>query len=119
MRPAAEERRRILRAVSLCTLGLGLLAVAASYVLASYQGVDYKCITSGPFHPGAVVSEGDIVVGGFSWWPLGRSCEWDRADGNGRLSAQSGSFPASAITYTLIAGGTLGAAASVVRRPQG
>ncbi len=99
----------------MCALGLGLLVVAASYAMATYQGVDYKCIADGPRHPEAVVSEGDIVAGGFSWWPLGRTCEWDGADGAGTVLAQGGSYPASAITYSLVAGGAIGVAASFAR----
>ncbi|WP_158251081.1 hypothetical protein [Cryobacterium sp. Y11] len=40
--------------------------------------------------PFAVTSEAVRVQGSFSWWPLGRACNWQRADGQGFVMAGPG-----------------------------
>ena len=60
------------------------------------------CQQEGPSSPLAVVSEGDIVTRSLSWWPLGRACEWQRADGNGTVTTYSGSAGGTAGVYGAI-----------------
>jgi hypothetical protein len=105
------ERRR---------LGLGLCAAGAFvalgitflvYVPAMYQGADYKCLVEGPNSPLAEISERPgLVTGSFSLWPLGRDCTWQRADGMGTVTVDSGNwvatgFAASAALLALVGAG--------------
>lgn len=78
--------------VTLITVGVVglLLVVGFTSVSAWYQGFDYKCLVEGPFRsspPFALVSEAVEVRGYFSVWPLGRACDWQRADGAGFVTA--------------------------------
>ena len=63
------------------------------YFGATYQGLDSRCFISGPRSPLAQVSEVPSVEGNFSHWPLGRECEWRRADGGGTVIARSEGWP--------------------------
>src|SRR5690554_842110 len=96
-----DSERRVARR----RLGYGMLfagaavsvgLVASSALVASHGGHDYKCMVEGPVPtepPLAVVSEASgIVEGSFTLWPIGRQCEWDRADGNGTVTANSGAW---------------------------
>jgi hypothetical protein len=75
-------------------IAVGVVGLIASVTLtglaASYQGFDYKCLVEGPFRespPFVLISEAAEVRGYFSIWPLGRACEWERADGLGFITA--------------------------------
>lgn len=70
---------------------LTALIIVAAYVTATYGTLDYKCAVEGPDSPLAEVSErSGIVHGWFSLWPLGRACDWVRADGRGWVTALPG-----------------------------
>jgi len=81
--------------IALILLGISaaLGVVAFTWLAASYGGLDHKCIVDGPRRdsaPFALVSEAVRVHGYFSWWPLGRTCDWERADGQGFVTAGPG-----------------------------
>ena len=90
----------------------GLLAVSVfgfTTFVAGYKGIQYRCLVEGPSSPLAEVSErSGIVQGHLSLWPLGRSCEWARADGKGTVMA----YPS--WTNTFIVGSGLAIAAGGV-----
>jgi hypothetical protein len=89
-KPAARRWGLLLLAIGL-TMGLATLGI--SFAVASYQGLDYKCIVEGPFSPVAAIGEASgVVTGQFGLWPLGRECEWLRADGEGTVVANSGDW---------------------------
>jgi hypothetical protein len=70
-----------------------LSVVALAWLSATYGGLDYKCLVEGPRRvsaPFAVTSEAVRVHGSFSWWPLGRACNWQREDGQGFVIAGPG-----------------------------
>lgn len=70
---------------------LGVYAFA--WLAASYGGLQYKCLVEGPFResaPFALVSEAVEVRGYVSSWPLGRACDWERADELGFVTALPG-----------------------------
>lgn len=82
-------------AVAVMLLGVmtSIGVVGFTWLAASYGGLDYRCIADGPrreYAPFAVVSEAVQVHGFFSWWPMGRACEWERADGHGFVTAGPG-----------------------------
>ncbi|PPF55982.1 hypothetical protein C5C13_11595 [Clavibacter michiganensis] len=92
----------------------GLLVGAAQIGMSTYQGVTYKCLVDGPFSSQAEVSEGsDVVEGSVAWWPLGRACEWARADGAGTVTVYSGSWALTFIALGLILGALVLAVTSV------
>lgn len=81
--------------ISLIVVGViaALCVVALAWLSATYGGLDYKCLVEGPRRvsaPFAVTSEAVRVHGSFSWWPLGRACNWQRADGQGFVTAGPG-----------------------------
>lgn len=94
--------------VAFCGGGIICLGViGASAAVANHNGFDYGCHVGGPTPtepPLAVVSErSDTVTGSFSVWPVGLQCEWERADGLGTVTANSGAWG----TTGLAAGGAL------------
>lgn len=85
---AVARQRRLGASLLVAGALAALMTVLTAYVAAAYGGMDYKCLVEGPRSPLAEVSErSDIVSGRFSLWPLGRACEWARADGNGWVTA--------------------------------
>lgn len=82
------------RAAGIAPILLGAFAAlgifAFTSLAATYGGLDYKCIVAGPNRdsaPFALVSEAARVHGHLSWWPPGRACDWERADGQGFVTA--------------------------------
>ena len=80
-------------------VGRGIAAVGAVFAAACvsltglaafHEGVQHGCLVEGPFRdspPYPLLSEAVEVRGYFSWLPLGRACEWERADGAGFITA--------------------------------
>ncbi len=97
---------------------LGLLVGAASLLVSVGSATTNTCFQEGPASPLAVVSEsGDTVTQTLSWWPLGRACKWDRADGNGTITTYSGTWASTTLAYgSLAAGATLLTLTARVRR---
>ncbi|WP_085367778.1 hypothetical protein [Leifsonia sp. NCR5] len=78
------------------------------------------CRQEGPSSPLAVISEGgDVVNQSLSGWPLGRACEWRRADGSGTVTTHSGSADSTAGVYGAILIGAGLLARGVWRGPTG
>ena len=78
--------------ISLIVVGViaALCVVALARRSATHGGLDYKCLVEGPRQvsaPFMVTSEAVRVHGSFSWWPLGRACNWQRADDQGFVTA--------------------------------
>ncbi|MBC7763045.1 MAG: hypothetical protein H7201_14880 [Candidatus Saccharibacteria bacterium] len=93
----ANSRSASTRTIGIALILLGVCAalgvVAFTWLAATYGGLHYKCIVEGPRRdsaPFALVSEEARVHGYFSWWPLGRTCDWERADGQGFVPAGPG-----------------------------
>jgi hypothetical protein len=93
------ENRRLAstRRIGTSLLVVGVIAalgvVGFAWLVATYGGLDYKCIVEGPHWesaPFALASEAARVRGHFSSWPLGRACDWERADGRGFVTAGPG-----------------------------
>ena len=62
------------------------------------------CGEEGPWSPIALVSErSDAVHEQLSWWPLGRQCDWKRADGHGTVTTNSGNLASSSTAYGSLA----------------
>lgn len=100
------RRRSTFIVLGLVIAFLGLLLGLGQLALGNYQGSTYKCLVEGPFASLAEVSErADVVIGRPSVLPLGRSCEWKRADGNGTITTYSGSWPHTVATSVLVVGG--------------
>jgi hypothetical protein len=81
--------------MALIVLGvIGMFGVVAfTGFEASRESFEYRCIVEGPFRtspPFALLSEAVEVRGYFSLWPLGRACYWERADGQGFVTALPG-----------------------------
>jgi H+/Cl- antiporter ClcA len=92
MRPSPEVLRWRRRGTILLITGVlcALIVFTLVYLGATYQGLDYKCWTAGPRSPLAEISEDPAVVtGSFSYWPIGRECEWRRAGGDGTVVVPS------------------------------
>ena len=92
-----ESRMALTRSIGISLIVVGVLAgvcvFALAWLSATYGGLDYKCLVEGPRRvsaPFAVTSEAVRVHGTFSWWPLGRACNWQRADGQGFVIAGPG-----------------------------
>jgi len=99
-------------------LAEGLLLGAVQIGASVYQGATYKCIVDGPASPDAEVSErSDVVEGSAALWPLGRACEWARADGAGRVTTYSGNWPFTLTALGLALGGITVAILPATRRP--
>ena len=112
-----SARRRAQRIVwGSFLLVVGLLFGAGQVWVSQYQGATYKCMVDGPFPPDAEVSErSGIVEGSAALWPLGRACEWARADGEGTVATYSGPWPLTLAALGLIVGGLLLAALPAAR----
>jgi hypothetical protein len=83
-------------------LGMALVFGGAQLVAAAWQGVTYRCLVDGPTSPLAEVSErAGVVSGSASVWPLGRACEWARADRTGTVTTHSGSRSVTVITFAI------------------
>jgi hypothetical protein len=81
--------------LGLFTLGafMVLMVITFAHLIATYHGLEYGCLVDGPRSTLAIISEAPgIVEGRFSYWPLGRECEWVRADGNGTVVARPESW---------------------------
>ena len=90
-RLSASQRARFGTGLIVAGLGAAALVTAGAYLVAMHGGLDYACSVEGPFSPLAEVSErAGVVSGGFSLWPLGRSCTWPAAGGSGTVLASSG-----------------------------
>jgi hypothetical protein len=91
-----DARRRLGHVVLFAGAALCLGLVGSSALVSAHGGLEYKCLVEGPRPtepPLAVVSEASgIVEGSFTLWPVGRQCEWDRADGLGTVTANSGAW---------------------------
>ncbi len=95
---------------------VGLLFGMGQVGVGMYQGATYKCIVEGPFSPDAEVSErSDVVGGSAALWPLGRACEWARADGAGTVTTHSGRWPLTLAALGLTIGGLTLAALPATR----
>lgn len=97
-RGGGRSYRYFVIAVVLVLIGLSL--AGAKLVLDSDRGSTYQCIVGGPHPAGA--ARPDVVTGELSYWPLGRSCEWAGAAGEGTITTYSGSWP-----YTIVVAGLL------------
>jgi hypothetical protein len=93
----ANRRLASTRPIGISLIVVGVLAalgvVAFAWLVATYGGLDYKCVVEGPRResaPFAFASEAVRVHGYFSVWPLGRACSWERADGRGFVTAGPG-----------------------------
>lgn len=89
-----KSRVALTRPIGISLIVVGVIAalcvVGLAWLTATYGGLDYKCVVDGPRResaPFAVASEAVRVHGSFSSWPLGRACEWERADGQGFVTA--------------------------------
>lgn len=76
--------------LAICGASLSLLWVSIVRAVSFHGGIQHGCITEGPFDvasPHAVLTPAVDVRGYFSWFPLGRACEWPRTDGGGVVTA--------------------------------
>lgn len=98
-----RSQRRGLRA-ALTIVGVLVLAFGLySGLVIIGSATTNTCQQEGPSSALALVSENsDVVQQGLSWWPLGRACEWARADGNGTVTTYSGSPAGTASVYGAI-----------------
>lgn len=92
-----SDRSVLTRPTGISLIVVGVIAavgvVAVAWLSATYGGLDYKCVVEGPRRtaaPFALASEAVRVSGSFSFWPLGRACDWQRADGQGFVTAGPG-----------------------------
>lgn len=112
-----SRRQRI--ALGSFLLVIGLLFGAGQVGVSQYQGATYKCQVEGPFSPDAEVSERpDLVEGSASLWPVGRACEWARADGTGTVTTHYGTWELTLIAWGLTVGGLALAVTPTKRREQ-
>lgn len=96
-------------------MGIGafyaLAWLALQYLGADHEGAQHGCIVSGPFlasPPYVAASESAQVYGHFSWFPLGRACSWEQADGFITvLPDWSGTIPMLALLAIVMAGAAL------------
>lgn len=111
----ARSKRIVLASLPLAT---GLLLGAGQIGASVYQGATYRCIVDGPASPGAEVSERSYVVeGSAALAPLGRACEWTRADGAGTVTTYSGNWLSTLAALGLTLGGITFAILPATRRP--
>lgn len=112
--PCRQTPRRWLRVTAgLLILGLAMFFAALQLLAGIWKGPTYKCLVEGPSSPLGEVSErSGIVTGSASFWPLGRECEWARADGAGTVTSYSGSW-----LETLVAVGMGAAGLALVFAP--
>jgi hypothetical protein len=79
---ATERRTRLGATLFAIGTAVWFLVVAAVHLTSSYQGADYRCSVAGPWSSVASASEASFARGDFSWWPIGRVCEWHMANGD-------------------------------------
>ncbi|WP_243062262.1 hypothetical protein [Humibacter sp. RRB41] len=85
---------------------LGVFLAVGQLAAGNYKGSTFKCLVEGPSSELAEVSERAGVVTGYpTMWPLGRACEWDRADGAGTITTYSGSWLGTIVALGLLVGG--------------
>ncbi|MFF1574263.1 hypothetical protein ACFVWR_16085 [Leifsonia sp. NPDC058292] len=67
------------------------------------------CFQEGPWSPLARISgSGTTATQSLSFLPLGRQCDWRRADGKGTVSTYSGNWAETSLTYSALAVGFAG-----------
>lgn len=110
----APSRRVLAVIVGVLVVAIGLYLGVMQYGAASKN----PCSRYGPAPAGAVLSESsDRVTEHRSLWPIGSTCDWQRADGRGTVRSYHGDFAWSATTYAAIGGG-LALMVVGVRRPR-
>ena len=95
-------------------LVLAVLILAGAHLLANYQGASYKCSVVGPRSAAAALDSEPI--GRFSYWTLGRECEWPRADGDGTVVATNGAEGSLLLLAVMPAVASGGLAMAMARR---
>jgi hypothetical protein len=102
MSAIATSRSHVRWGLTLIVLGLGLALIVytCAFMLATYQGLDYKCTVDGPRSPLAEVTEAPVVTGEFIHWPLGRQCTAPRADGTGVVVTRSADWTGTILLVT-------------------
>ena len=79
---ATRLRKRVGATVFFLGVVMWLIGAAGTHFVTNYQGAEYNCLVAGPSSPLAYPLEASPVSAGFSWWPVGRECEWHTATGD-------------------------------------
>lgn len=113
-----RRRHRLLISSGLFIAFIGLFLAAGQFVPANYKGSTFKCWVEGPSSSEAEISERAGVVTGYpTILPLGRACQWDRADGDGTITTYSGSWAGTSVAVLLLIGGITVIVRSSRQRP--
>ena len=88
-----------------------VLSASVAIVAANHDGLHTGCWRSGPWPTGMGSVESAPVGARFSWWPVGRECEWRSADGTRSVIVQGDSWVA---TSVLVGLGALSASGVVI-----
>lgn len=102
MSAIATSRSQVRWGLTLVVLGVGmaLIVYSLAFMLATYQGLDYRCTVAGPTSPLAEVTEESVVRGEFAHWPLRRQCTQPRADGTGVIVTRSDGWTGTILLIT-------------------
>jgi hypothetical protein len=108
-----ETKARRLLGVTIFVLAgiVWALSAGSAIVIANHGGLHAACASSGPWQVNGANPEAGPVDARFSWWPVGRACEWPASDGGTALVAQNESWTA---TYSLLALGALSLSGLVI-----
>ena len=88
-----------------------VLSALAAILAAHHDGVEAGCWRSGPWPTELSSVDSGPVSARFSWWPVGRECEWQSADGTASVITRSDSW---AETSWLVGLGALSASGIVI-----
>ena len=108
-----ETKARRLLGVTIFVLAGIVWSLSAAYAIiaANHGGLHAGCADSGPWHIDGVNPEAAPVDARFSWWPVGRACEWPASDGGATVVVHKESWTA---TYSLLTLGALSLSGAVI-----
>jgi hypothetical protein len=108
-----ETKARRILGVSIFVLAgiVWALGAGSAMIIANQGGAHVACARSGPWQVEGSITDAAPVDASFSWWPVGRECEWPTTDGSTALVVQDESWTA---TYTLLALGAISLSGIVV-----
>jgi hypothetical protein len=108
-----QSRDRVLLGITVCLLAgvVWVLSASVAFLGATYNGAEKRCFDGGPWSSEMFSPEAGPVSAGFSWWPVGRECEWRTTASGETVIVRNESWGA---TYALFALGVISASGLVI-----
>jgi hypothetical protein len=108
-----QTRDRALLGITVFLLAgvVWVMSASIAFLGATYNGAEGRCLHGGPWSSEMFSPEAGPVSAGFSWWPVGRECEWRTTGGGETAIVRSESWGA---TYALLVLGAISVSGLVI-----